>query len=112
VSRAAAKLPRLLPNAKTLSARRPLNNPDMPADMIEGLNEDLNYIKAALEEYAQHLRSLDRKRLNGVGIKLQGFILFAQTPEICLKNPVFRLLNPAPRSSAPTLPLLFSLFFW
>jgi len=56
------------------SSRRPPNNPEVPALVIKALNQDLGNVKEALEEYAQHLRSLDRKRLNGVGIKKQGFI--------------------------------------
>ena len=69
------------------SARRPPNNPDVPEVVIKALEDDLGNIREALEDYAAHLRSLDRKRLNGVGIKKQGFIervfMFAQ------KNPEF-----------------------
>jgi hypothetical protein len=70
-------------NAKA-GTRRPPNNPEVPALVIKALNDDLNNIKEALDTYAQHLRSLDRKRLNGVGIKKQGFIEAAY--EIALEN--------------------------
>jgi len=75
------------PESKLPSERRPLNNPDMPEDMIEDINEDLNRIKAKLEEYAVHLRALDRRRLGGVGIKKQGFIEYAF--QFAVENPDF-----------------------
>jgi hypothetical protein len=61
---------------KQLSAltRRPPNNPELPADYIQSIYAGLIYMKSVLEEHAAHLRSLDRKRLNGVGIKKTGFI--------------------------------------
>jgi hypothetical protein len=34
----------------------------------------LNDVKTILENFAQHLRALDRKRLNGVGVRKLGFI--------------------------------------
>ena len=49
--------------------RRPPNNPDMPQTIIDNLNQDFNAIKELLDSYSQHLRALDRRRLNGVGIK-------------------------------------------
>jgi hypothetical protein len=51
------------------------------------LTEDFTNIKVALEAYAAHLRALDRKRLNGVGIKKQGFI--ERALEIAKENPEF-----------------------
>jgi hypothetical protein len=60
--------------AGTPSTKRPANNPDMPQITIDNLNHTLNEVKTLLERYAQHLRALDRKRLNGVGIKKMGFI--------------------------------------
>jgi hypothetical protein len=51
------------------------------------MNSDLTSIKEQLESFAQHLRSLDRRRLNGVGIKHQGFI--DRTLEIAAENPEF-----------------------
>jgi hypothetical protein len=38
------------------------------------LNEDLNAIVELLDNFSKHLRALDRRRLNGVGIKKLGFI--------------------------------------
>jgi len=93
-TRANSKMPKLvLPNSKstttnaTRGTRRPPNNPDMPQNLIEALNHDLNAIKEVLENFAQHLRSLDRRRLNGVGIKHQGFI--DRTLELAVDNPEF-----------------------
>jgi hypothetical protein len=54
--------------------RRPPSNSNMPMQKIERLNYEFGDIKDDLENYAAHLRALDRKRLNGVGIKKQGFI--------------------------------------
>ena len=54
--------------------RRPPKNPDMPKDIIDNLNTDFNSIKELLDAFSQHLRALDRMRLNGVGIKKLGFI--------------------------------------
>jgi hypothetical protein len=71
----------------SLGTRRPPNNPDMPQEIIDSLNHDLNAIKNALDDYSQHLRSLDRMRLNGVGIKKMGFIERAY--ELALENGEF-----------------------
>jgi hypothetical protein len=68
-------------------ARRPPNNSAVPQTIIDMLTEDFTNIKIALEAYAAHLRALDRKRLNGVGIKKQGFIQRAL--EIAMENPEF-----------------------
>jgi len=56
------------------TTRRPPNNPQMPEEIIILLTANLNDTKLRIEQYAAHLRSLDRKRLNGVGIKKRGFI--------------------------------------
>ena len=69
------------------SSKRPPNNPDMPQDIIESLNHDLNAIKNVLDDYSQHLRALDRRRLNGVGIHKLGFINRAY--ELALENGEF-----------------------
>jgi len=58
----------------TPSTKRPPSNPDVPKTIIEMLNHDFGAIKEMLDNFAQHLRALDRMRLNGVGIKKQGFI--------------------------------------
>jgi hypothetical protein len=67
--------------------RRPPNNPDVPQATIDNLNTLLNDLKTILDDYAQHLRALDRKRLNGVGVKKLGFIERAY--EIALENAEF-----------------------
>jgi len=71
----------------TVDSKRPPNNPDMPQTIINTLNRTLNTLKEILDTYAQHLRSLDRKRLNGVGIKKMGFIDRAY--ELALENGEF-----------------------
>jgi len=64
------------PTAKTksVSTRRPDPSPQFPIETIEATADHLNLIKEKLEEYAAHMRALDRSRHNGVGIKRQGFI--------------------------------------
>jgi len=69
------------------STKRPPNNPDVPQATIDQLNEVLNGIKTILDDYAQHLRALDRRRLNGVGVRKLGFIERAY--EIALENAEF-----------------------
>jgi len=58
----------------TAGTRRPPNNPEMKLDDLKLLIMVFSGLKETLEKYAAHLRALDRKRLNGVGIKKQGFI--------------------------------------
>ena len=58
----------------TPSTKRPPNNPDVPQATIDHLNTMLNDLKTILDAFAQHLRALDRKRLNGVGVRKLGFI--------------------------------------
>jgi len=72
---------------KNTNERRPPNNPDMPQTIIDNLNQDFNSIKDLLDNYSQHLRALDRRRLNGVGIKKLGFIERAY--ELALENGEF-----------------------
>jgi hypothetical protein len=71
----------------TGSTKRPPNNPDVPQATIDHLNTMLNDLKTILDNYAQHLRALDRKRLNGVGVRKLGFIERAY--EIALENSEF-----------------------
>jgi hypothetical protein len=54
--------------------RRPAVNPPMPDQTIEEINGEFARIRSKLENYAAHLRALDRRRLNGIGIKTEGFI--------------------------------------
>jgi len=67
--------------------KRPPNNPDVPQDIIDSLNADFNSISDLLDAFSQHLRALDRMRLNGVGIKKLGFINRAY--ELALENGEF-----------------------
>jgi hypothetical protein len=72
---------------KGKTTRRPPNNPDVPERVIELINMALNDLKTILDDYAQHLRALDRRRLNGVGVRKLGFIERAY--EIALENAEF-----------------------
>jgi len=67
--------------------KRPPNNPDMPQNIISNLNTDFNSIKELLDNFSQHLRALDRRRLNGVGVRKLGFIERAY--EFALENAEF-----------------------
>ena len=71
----------------SFDTRRPPNNPNVPKNLITMLSHDMGAIKEVLESFAAHLRSLDRKRLNGVGIKKQGFI--ERAFEFTVENPEF-----------------------
>jgi hypothetical protein len=59
----------------------------MPQLTINHLNDMLNDMKNILDNYSQHLRALDRKRLNGVGIRKLGFI--ERSYEYALENSEF-----------------------
>jgi len=72
---------------KGTATKRPPNNPDVPQDIIDMLNTDFNSILELLDSFSQHLRALDRMRLNGVGIKKLGFIERAY--ELALENGEF-----------------------
>jgi len=72
---------------KGTATRRPPNNPDMPQNIIDNLNQDFGSILELLDNFSQHLRALDRMRLNGVGIKKLGFIERAY--ELALENGEF-----------------------
>jgi hypothetical protein len=63
----------------------------MPSQGLGYLTDDMNNIKDTLEGYAAHLRPLDRMRLNGVGIKKQGFIQRAY--DLAVENPEFRTMH-------------------
>ena len=68
------------------TSKCPLNNPDMPMQLINFLNPDLSQVKTVLEDYAAYLRSLDRNR-HGIGMKRQGFI--DRATEYAIENPEF-----------------------
>ena len=69
-----AKKPTAKKTSAKITTRRPDPSPQFPIETIEATADHLNLIKAKLEEYAAHMRALDRSRHNGVGIKRQGFI--------------------------------------
>jgi hypothetical protein len=58
---------------KTKAVKRPSQTPAIPENIINEITADLAHIKANLEDYAAHLRALDRKRLNSIGVKKEGF---------------------------------------
>jgi len=70
-----AKFPTAKGKSKNAPAlRRPPNNPEMPLDYIADMEESFRSWRDELEDFSRHLRALDRKRLNGVGLKKLGFI--------------------------------------
>ena len=76
----------ILTNA-SLGTRRPANTPEMPLQSIEQVTNILTEAKYVLEQYAAHLRSLDRKRLNSIGTKREGFAQRAY--RIAMDSPEF-----------------------
>jgi hypothetical protein len=66
----------VLPTLKASGAntRRPTPNPPLADDAITVMSNAFSAIRDMLEEAAANIRPLDRARLNGVGIKKQGFI--------------------------------------
>jgi hypothetical protein len=60
--------------AARLDARRPPDNVLPNGPSLNYILHDLIEIRDYFETYAQHLRPLDRKRPNGVGMKKMGFI--------------------------------------
>jgi hypothetical protein len=54
--------------------RRPKPNPPLSDNAIKTIGDAFAGIREILEAAAANMRQLDRKRLNGVGIKKQGFI--------------------------------------
>jgi hypothetical protein len=70
-----------------LLTRRPPNNPELPAETIDQTLAMLTSIRDEMENYSAHLRALDRKRLNGVGVKKLGFI--GRALQLAAENPEF-----------------------
>jgi hypothetical protein len=54
--------------------RRPKPNPPLSDNAIKTISDSFAGVREILENAAANMRQLDRKRLNGVGIKKQGFI--------------------------------------
>jgi len=67
--------------------RRPPNNPDPPMDYIQDMLESFAAWRDDLDGFKSHLRPLDRKRLNGVGIRKLGFI--GRALQLAAENPEF-----------------------
>jgi hypothetical protein len=67
--------------------KRPATDTPIPDDVIDSVAHLFSQIKSKLEPYAAHLRPLDRKRLNSVGIKRLGFIGSAYA--FIMENPEF-----------------------
>jgi len=74
-------------DASAHAQKRPASGSPVPSEVIDSVAALLRQIKSELEPYAAHLRPLDRKRLNGVGIKKQGFI--ERTYEYVMDSPQF-----------------------
>jgi hypothetical protein len=55
-------------------ARRPTPNPPVENSVLNYMMQEFGIIKLLLENHAGNIRELDRKRLNSVGIRKQGFI--------------------------------------
>jgi hypothetical protein len=53
--------------------KRPAVSDQIPLDVINDLTTDFTELRNSIEEFAAHMRALDRRRLNGIGIKRQGF---------------------------------------
>ena len=72
------------PNAST--KRPPLAAP-VPRETIQQVIDSLAKAKTDLEEFAAHLRVLDRKRLQSIGVKKEGFAQRAY--RLAMDNPEF-----------------------
>jgi len=85
----------VLRNAKLLASqsarmpivKRPPNTPFIPQQTITEVTLLLAQAKEKLEAYAAHLRALDRRRLNNIGVKREGFAQRAF--RLAMDNPEF-----------------------
>jgi hypothetical protein len=59
----------------------------MPMDYLDDMLESFTSWRNEMEDFSAHLRALDRKRLNGVGVKKLGFI--ERALQISAENPEF-----------------------
>jgi hypothetical protein len=55
-------------------ARRPTPNPQIPPNILEVIVDEFDVVRMIIEYYAANIRQLDRKRLNSIGVKKQGFV--------------------------------------
>jgi len=67
--------------------KRPPNTPFIPQQTITEVTLLLAQAKEKLEAYAAHLRALDRRRLNNIGVKREGFAQRAF--RLAMDNPEF-----------------------
>jgi hypothetical protein len=67
--------------------KRPSPTPNIPPQAFKDIGGKLADIKAQIEEHAAHLRPQDRMRLNGIGIKKQGFVY--RTYDYATESPEF-----------------------
>ena len=88
------RTPNPAPNAQLLAhyaklpeIKRPPNTPFIPQQTITEVTLLLAQAKEKLEAYAAHLRALDRKRLNKIGVKREGFAQRAF--RLAMDNPEF-----------------------
>jgi hypothetical protein len=72
---------------KTSSVKRPPQTPAIPQQTLDAVITDLTKVKTSLEEYAAHLRALDRKRLQSIGVKKEGFA--QRSYRLAMDNPEF-----------------------
>jgi len=88
------RTPNPAPNAQLLAhyaklpeIKRPPNTPFIPQQTITEVTLLLAQAKEKLEAYAAHLRALDRRRLNNIGVKREGFAQRAF--RLAMDNPEF-----------------------
>jgi hypothetical protein len=76
-------------------ARRPTPNPPIPEIAMEVLMSNIIVMRMLMEYHTANIRSLDRSRLNGVGVKKQGFIerAYSQAEENELFMPQYLTLE-------------------
>jgi hypothetical protein len=72
---------------KTSSVKRPPLTPSIPESTLRTIISDLTNVKNNLENYAAHLRALDRKRMQSIGVKKEGFAQRAY--RLAMDNPEF-----------------------
>jgi hypothetical protein len=89
VSKTAAKK---AANAKKKSSapsapKRPGGAPDIPLTFLSDIEESLKSTRDDLQDFAAHLRALDRKRLNHIGNKREGFAQRAY--RLAMENPEY-----------------------
>jgi hypothetical protein len=86
----AKALPKKTPGSalyKLSNTKRPPNTPLIPQQVITEVTLALEQVKVKLDAYAAHLRALDRKRLNNIGVKREGFAQRAF--RLAMDNPEF-----------------------